>query len=503
MDKETRAQKLARLELLEQKLALKEGLPHLYGFPHYAWSRDFFESVNKNCFLTAANQIGKSSVQIRKMIHWATDEVMQKKLWPNRAPKQFWYFYPTKEVTMIEFYEKWEPEFLPRGAYKEHPRYGWKMEKKEGVPWAVHFNSGVTIYFKSYSQKLKDLQSGTVDYIACDEELLEDFWEELNFRRTATDGYFSMVFTATLGQEMWRRTMEEKGKATEMLPDAYKRSVSLYDCLVYENGSKSPWTRERIKRIENSCKSEMEILRRVHGRFVVDSGLKYPGFKRSLNVKESPPVEVTKWHVYAGVDIGQGGGKGHPSAIVFIAVRPDYKFARVFKGWRGDYEHTTAGDTFLKYIEMKGDMQLMSAYYDWNSKDFFMIASRANEPFVPAEKSHSIGEQIINVLFKNGMLVIDDIPELDPLVQELTTLSVTQAKNRAKDDFIDAMRYTVTKIPWDWSAVQDEIPAAERVQAPVKELTEVDIRRSMAIESEEPEEYTIEQEIEEWNELYG
>lgn len=501
---ETRAQKLARLELLEKKLALKDGLPHLYGFPHYKWSRAFFESRNKNCFLTAANQIGKSSVQIRKMIHWATDEKIHKELWPRRPPKQFWYFYPTKEVTMIEFYEKWEPEFLPRGAFKDHPRYGWRMEKKDKEPWAVHFNSGVTIYFKSYSQKLKDLQSGTVDYIACDEELVTDYWEELNFRRTATDGYFSMVFTATLGQEMWRRTMEERGKETEVLPDAHKQSVSLYDCLVYEDDSPSPWTRERIKRIENSCKSEMEVQRRVHGRFVVDEGLKYPGFSRGVNVRALPPVEPADWQIYAGVDIGQGGGKGHPSAIAFVAVRRDYKFARVFRGWRGDYEHTTAGDTFRKYQELKGDMQMMAAFYDWNSKDFFMIATRANEPFVPAEKSHSIGEQVLNVLFKNGMLVIDDIPELDPLVQELATLPVTQPKNRAKDDFIDAVRYAVTKIPWDWSAIKDEIPSLERAVEVKKEPTELELRRQFALGEDEGDgEYTVEQELADWDDLYG
>jgi hypothetical protein len=247
----------------------------------------------------------------------------------------------------------------------------------------------------------------------------------------------------------------------------------------------------------------MEIQRRVHGRFVVDEGLKYPGFTRSLNVRALPPVLPGEWHIYAGVDIGQGGGKGHPSAIAFVAVRHDYKFARIFRGWRGDYEHTTAGDTFRKYQELKGDMTILAAFYDWNSKDFFMIATRANEPFVPAEKSHSIGEQVLNVLFKNGMLVIDDIPELDPLVQEISTLSVTQAKNRAKDDFIDAVRYAVTKIPWDWSAIKEEIPSLERAVEVKHEPTELELRRKFALDEGEEHEYTVEQELAEWDELYG
>lgn len=221
------ATKLQRLELLEQKIKLREGLPHLYGLKHYKWSREFFNSINKNCFLTAANQIGKSSVQIRKCIDWATDKKKWATLWPHRNPSQFWYFYPTKDVCGIEFYEKWEREFLPKHEFRTSPEYGWKLEVKDAVPAAIHFNSGVSIYFKSYAQKLKDLQSGTVDAIFLDEELPEEYWDELNFRRTATDGYVSMVFTATLGQEMWRRTMEERGREQELFPDAHKQTVSV------------------------------------------------------------------------------------------------------------------------------------------------------------------------------------------------------------------------------------------------------------------------------------
>lgn len=498
---ESREAKLARLELLEQKVKLREGLPHLHGHKHYRWSRKYFDSINKNCFLTAANQIGKSSVQIRKVIKWATDKVMWATLWPHREPSQFWYFYPTKEVATVEFFEKWEKEFLPRGEFKDSLEYGWKLEKRDNNVWAIHFNTGVSVYFKSYSQKLRDLQSGTVDAIFLDEELPEEMWDELNFRRTATDGYVSMVFTATLGQEMWRRTMEEIGREQELFPDAFKMSVAVYDCLEYEDGSSTHWTRERIRRIERSCKSEAEIQRRVFGRFVVDGGKKYPGFLRSRNFKKNTSEIPEDWSIYAGVDLGHGQD-AHPSAVVFVAVHPEYKKARVFRGWRGDYEATTAQDTFDKYRELRSDLKMTAAYYDWSSKDFFMIATNNNEPFIPAEKSHSIGEQFINVLFKNEMLTIDDIPELEPLVTEFTTLQSKTPKNKAKDDFIDALRYAVTKIPWDWSALDEEMP-----ELPTENLSpvqQVDAqRRDFSADNEENQEDNFDLEFEEWNEYYG
>ena len=75
----------------ERQLALVlKDLPHINtkkeygGIPFYAWQRSFFASTNKMVLLTAANQIGKSSIQIRKIIHWATIPDEWPKLWPNK-----------------------------------------------------------------------------------------------------------------------------------------------------------------------------------------------------------------------------------------------------------------------------------------------------------------------------------------------------------------------------------------------------------------------------------
>jgi len=120
-------------------------------------------------FLTAANQISKSSSQIRKMIHLATAKDTWPKIWKTK-PLTFWYLYPSLLVASKEVEKKWIPEFLPRGKYKDHPVYGWKLEKDGGLITGIHFNSGVTIVFKSYSTNEALLQTGTVWYLAFDEE---------------------------------------------------------------------------------------------------------------------------------------------------------------------------------------------------------------------------------------------------------------------------------------------------------------------------------------------
>lgn len=448
--------KIRRLEDLQRLRYLQENLPHLYGWKWYPWALAYFNSTNKNCFLVAANQISKSSTQIRKCIDWAIDKKKWPKLWPS-TPRIFWYLYPTREVATVEFEEKWVKEFMPRGDMKDDPVYGWEAIYKVGYVSCIKFRSGVSVYFKTYEQGATKLQTASVHAIFCDEELPVELYDELSVRRSsaAIQGYFSMVFTATLGQHLWRETMEEKGKY-EKFPDAFKMQVSMYDCLKYSDGSDSPWTVKLIEQAKNNCKSEAEIQRRIYGRFVIDEDLKYPGFARSKNLM--PDHKLPKsWLIFTGVDIGSGGAKGHPAAICFVGVNKEFTKGRIFKCKRMDNQATTAGDILLEYKSMKGQMNPVGQFYDYASRDFLMIAQRSSPPeaFQPANKNHEVGEQLVNVLFKNEMLKIyDDLDgEGRKLCSELESCKKGADKKHQRDDLIDAMRYAITNIPWDFSAI--------------------------------------------------
>jgi len=506
---------LARQKLVE----LKEGLPFLHGWKWYPWAKEFFLSSNRINLLCAANQISKSSTQIRKCIDWATNTKKWPTLWLH-TPKQFWYLYPTAEQATIEFEQKWK-QFLPKGKFKDHPIYGWTADitKKEGIK-SIHFNTGVTVYFKTYSQNAMALQTGTVDAMFCDEELPEELYEELMFRLSASDGYFHMVFTATLGQNFWRLCMEPEQFETEALPNAWKRSISLYDAQFYEDGSPSHWTEEKINIVKNRCRNHKEVLKRVFGRFVRDdSGRKYEQFdvKRHLKPRAAIPRE---WSLYAGVDPGTGGTRNHPGAVCFVAVSPDHTRGRVIAGWRGDGIETTAEDIYRKFkelakqVEYKFGLEVTECFYDWGSKDFQIIQGRDGGAFQPADKSHERGEQIINVLFKNDMMVIEDDEELHKLATELVGLRKETPKNKAKDDFCDAFRYAVTRIPWDFSKISSrelvdpDAPLSEPEGPPLSPIAQqIQERREYVagpkLEPEDENPWTPESEITEWNELYG
>lgn len=492
--------KVRRLALLRDKQEVLDGLPHLYGFPFYKWAREFHECREKTQILMAANQIGKSSTQIRKIIHWATETDLWPELWINK-PRVFWYLYPDKNQTTQEVMKKWIPEFLPRGRFKADKKYGWELEKKFDFAYAIHFYSGVSLYFKTYGTDPQNLQTGTVWYVATDEELPSSLWGELNFRRAATNGYFSLVCTPTVGQSFWKRAIEMRGTAQETLKGAWKKQVSLLDCHQYEDGSPSPWTRERINQVINSCQSKAEIDMRVHGKFVVAHGLKYPSFQRERNVTPFTKLDPS-WAVYSAVDYGSGGAEGHKSAIIFIAVSPCLTKGRVFRGWRGESEETTAGDLFQKYLEVKKGLLITLQCYDYSARDFFTIAQRSGEHFHRAEKSHELGESVVNTLFKNQMLTIDNIPELEGLVDELENVTKMQKKTKAEDDFIDALRYCAVKVPWAWESITGEEIIDLKSNKKDQTLRNLD-PRSLYFDEDDEGEIGVESEMEEYNDLLG
>lgn len=487
-------------------------LPHLYAYGWYRWALDFLHTTNDIALLTAGNQLSKSSSQIRKMIHWATEKELWPKLWDD-TPSLFWYLYPSQAVINQECATKWEPKFMPKGPMKDDPKYGWKWIKEghnyKGIAW----NSGVLLLFKAYSQKSEVLQTASVHYLGCDEELDVNLYDELLFRVSATRGYFSMVFTATKGQDFWRRAMEPREGEEEALPSAWKRTVSAYDCLEYVDGRKSPITLDWIAHMKSLCKNDAEVQKRIYGRFLKSEGRIYPAFDMLKHVKAHHSIPKG-WSVYAGVDIGSGGtdeedndGKSktpaHPSAIVFVGVNEKFTEGRVFLGWRGDGVKTIAGDVFDKYQELVNDNKLMvtQAAYDYAAADFGTIAQRNGVHFTKAIKKREDGIGIVNTLFSKGMLYIYDTSELMKLANELVTVDTFTDKRHSADDFADALRYALIQIPWafDEADNKNEGNDKEETEYERKLKDRRDHFEGKSSGTEEEAAWDVEEELEEWS----
>jgi phage terminase large subunit-like protein len=487
------------IALREAALRLKEGLPHIYGQKMYRWQRQFYESRTRYTTLVASNQSGKSAIQWRKAIRWATDKDLWPKLW-NKTPTQFWYLYPDGGTATSEFENKVKVEFLPKEHLKDHPIYGWKAKYKNGDIDYVRFATGVTIYFKSYSQNVHNLQAGSAFAIFCDEEPDFSIIPELQMRTAATSGYMSFVFTATKGQEEWRRIVEERGqlemwKETEV--DITKIQVSAYDCLYYEDGSPSEiWTIEKIEEAKRFLHTEAQIQRRIMGRFVKDEGLKYSSFSRSHVVIPHASIDFTQGQVFAGLDYGSG--TNHQSSISLVWTNKDHTYGALFDIWIGDKGiPTTAGDVILKYKEMLRKHGLkhtqVQAFYDWSAADMKTIAQSSGLYLEKADKNHATGERILNTIFKNGMFKIMEAGSYEMLCKQFETLTIDETKRFADDDGADSCRYSVTKIPWVYTDLRDKPPALPTKQRPISR------HEPVTRKNDEP---TYEDEINEWAEYF-
>lgn len=217
----------------------------------------------------------------------------------------FWYFYPDSFTLDREFTTKWEAEWLPRGAMKDDPKYGWKIKKDKGIPTQILFNSGVTLYFMFYTKAASNMQAGSVDDMTVDEELPMDLYSELTFRLAATEGIFTMVCTPTLNQPFWKSAIE----TPDVLPNALKLNVSMFDCLKYEDGTaSSAFTVEKINNIISTCKSSTEVQRRVFGKFVTEEGRMFYAYTPERNYIKAHPI--SDWLKYAAIDYGSGGLRG-------------------------------------------------------------------------------------------------------------------------------------------------------------------------------------------------
>ena len=479
----SKEEKSAYLDRLEHVNRNRELLPHLYGRKRYKFQHEYFHSRAKDTHIVAANQVGKSTIQIEKCVHWSTEKLLWPELWPSK-PTQFWYLYPSLGLATREFETKWRKEILPKGKMEDDPYYGWEAKFVRGEIHHITF-ADMVVYTRSYTQRAEDQQGSTVYAIFTDEELPEELYSELSARRNgiSVSGYYSQAYTATLGQDTWRRCMEPTPHETELFPEADKWRVSLYDCLKYYDGSDSLWTVEEIEKRKNQCKSHAEVLRRIYGRFVIDTDLKYEGFERKVNYIKDHKLPKD-WNIYVGIDVGSGG-KAHPAAITFVAINREFTKGRVFLTWRGDNVETTSTDILKKYIQLRGSMKPVNVYYDWQSKDFALVARGANIFVQPAEKSQAIGEDLLNTLFKNEMLMIyedENKPDNFKLVIELENLKNTTKKSNAKDDLIDSTRFAVTKVPWDFSHVNS--PHKVKEHDPFKYMSEREkIRKGIPLDN--------------------
>ena len=435
-------------------------LPHFFRDKLYRWQYEFITTKNRMALLCAANQVGKSTCCVKKNIWLATSPSMWRHYFPKRGNRVslFWYFYPDFNTLKEEWDEKWLP-LMPQ-VPSDHPffsLYGWEMKRDKGIPNKIYFNSGVSITFRTYEQRTRNIQASTIDQITVDEELPEEKYGELQARLTATDGIFNSAFTATLGQLFWYKAMEKVGQADENFKSAFKRSVALHDCTEYVDGDKNtPWNEASIqKAIEKYGDNELEIKKRVYGRFITTEGRAFYAYNPQRTDIESF-LFGRSLEVVAGVDPGTGGALNHPAAIVVVAVDYPNNLITLLNCWRGDGMETTSNDILRKYQEMTKGLNPTALIYDGASRDFFLTARAevGDTQILPADKRREDGIERVNSYFEAEAFRIpltrpmgvpwysaEMVERLRDELRTVVKIEGTGKKEGMIDDLTDCLRY--------------------------------------------------------------
>lgn len=442
---------------------LNEDFSACYAHKLYPWQRDFLLSRQRLMFLTAGNQLGKSAGSILRCLN----QCLRKDLWqywfPKRQPRTMAYLYPDAKLLSVEFAEKWVKLYLPKGKLKNDPKWGWReVNNEKGLLDHVIFATGVTLYYRTYSQAVTSLQAHTFDAVFCDEETPAAHFDELQVRTQMTaavgSGYVSMVFTATIGQQFLYDCMEMQGKSTETFVGAWKRQISAYDCLTYCDGSPSEiWTLDYIeKELKPKYRNKREMEKRLLGRFIRTEGLQFEEFDYKENTEELGVTDMTGWRSFIGIDFGTGGEYGHSSSIVHLKIDQTYSIARVVYVWTSKKKRMTQSDLLLQYKALASDIGPHICFADWGATDLFTLAARERVRIEKADKSREMGVNLINTLFKEKQLkiIIGGPGHASFLIHELQTLATAKSKNHAVDDCVDALRYGISQVPMRLTALK-------------------------------------------------
>ena len=421
-------------------------------------------STNRMNLLNAANQVSKSSTLIRKDIILATEPGLWPILWPHMsrsAPSPFWYFYPSKDIASAEFEDKWVEEFLPKVDPK-HPQYGWKHFIKYQQIHSIKFNTGVTIYFKSYEQKGSNIQSQSLYKVSCDEEMPQPVYDELKQRISATRGYFDQVFTATLGQKFWYDAMELRGKSRERFPNAFKQQISKRDCLFYMDGTESPWTEERIREEELECSSEQQRRIRIDGRFGREENVFFHGFDETAHVFSGEHCKAAHW--YAGVFIGQYTGLG---GFVVLGVNNDHTKAFVDASYFTEKREESAASIFMKFKQASGEKRFSGCWGNVGARDFIKITASSPPYFESTTKPPDCNEKLINSLFKSNLLKLRAGNDALSFALSNTSRKNDELKNA---EVLGALVMCASNVPWNYSKILGLVsPNKEKPKAKPKD----------------------------------
>ena len=223
-----------RLFLLrENRIKAETEDPYRYGTELEAWpDADNILNAHNELLILGGNRAGKTEYAAKRIAQAFVGSDLSGTMPPwvqEKAKKRginIWCLHTTHmtSVSMQQnVFQKYLPKELKEAKRSKHTQLSWTQKNGFSDNTAVY--QGNQIWFLNYSQDIKVVEGGEVDFVWCDELVPSDWLETLRYRLVTRNGKLIVTFTPILGytqvvKEFISTSKIKTWKESELLPNS-------------------------------------------------------------------------------------------------------------------------------------------------------------------------------------------------------------------------------------------------------------------------------------------
>lgn len=215
----------------EQRVRAEQSDPHRYGTELESWKdADKLLNAHSEMLILGGNRAGKTEYAAKRIAQafvgadlngFAPDWIKEKF---KKRGLNIWCLHTTNmtSVSMQQnVFHKYLPTELKEAKRSKMTQVSWTQKNGFSDNTAVY--NGNQIWFLNYSQDIKVVEGGEVDFVWCDELVPADWLETLKYRLITRNGKLLVTFTPILGytqtvKEFISTSRIKTWKESELLP---------------------------------------------------------------------------------------------------------------------------------------------------------------------------------------------------------------------------------------------------------------------------------------------
>jgi hypothetical protein len=294
---------LAYIAEREKRIGLELDDPFYYGYEPEIWKKaDALWNHNKEILILGGNRAGKTEYASRRVLKKLTE----------KPGARVWCF-QTNSDNSIEMQQpsvyKYVPAEFRNRKKKKDQVYNLSYSQKNGFSEGTFvLDNGSQCFFRHYSQDIKTIEGGEVDFVWCDELVPQDWLDTVRYRLVTRGGELLVTFTPVEGYTPTVKTYLQGAKTIDScgaelldgkIVPRVQQPVRKNSKIVYFHSKDNPFGGyENIKKTLEGA-SQSEILCRAYGVPIRAAVQRFPKFDEKIHVvpKDRIPKKGSRYQI--------------------------------------------------------------------------------------------------------------------------------------------------------------------------------------------------------------